>query len=319
MHSNLLLGTTLTAAALAYVFKPRKPKTELEASSVPTPSVPSYLPFQIDTAYRYMMSAWAGKELEYLRSITSQHGNTLNIKTFNQDSIIVLDPQSIKHILSKNQPNYEKGPEVNAIFHDLLGTGIFSADGEVWKTQRQLARPHFQTSEFKDAALINRHVDILIKVLDKRIAANPGKPLEIQSFFTRFTLDEATEFLFGEAVHSQEEEEGSTFGDSFNNAQSITAWRFRVSLWRYLVPDRRLHEEVKILDDFVYRIIDNAIKRQEEQEKNPFGANDEKERHANLLDHFLAAKRDHGFTRKYLRDMLLNFLLAGRDTVRSSS
>lgn len=41
-------------------------------------------------------------------------------------------------------------------------------------------RPHFQTSEFKDAALINRHVDQLIKTIDKQIAANSGKPLEMQ-------------------------------------------------------------------------------------------------------------------------------------------
>ncbi|KAI8345388.1 cytochrome P450 [Mortierella sp. GBAus27b] len=317
MHSGLVLGTALAAAALAYTFKPRRPKTELEASSVAVPVAPTYLPFQLDGVLHYIINTLLGNdEMEYLRNLTKQLGNTFNFRGFNQDLIILVDPSSVQHILAKNQPNYEKGPETNAIFHEFLGSGIFNADGEVWKTQRQLARPHFQTSEFKDAALINRHVDQLIKAIDKKLAADPGKPLEIQSIFTRFTLDEATEFLFGETVHSLEEED-SGFATSFNYAQSISAWRFRVPLWRYLVPKRRFLQEIKKLDEFVYKIIDNAIKRREELERNPASENDEKGGHANLLDHFLAAQQEHDFTRKYLRDMLLNFLLAGRDTTAS--
>ncbi|KAF9362616.1 hypothetical protein BGX34_005802 [Mortierella sp. NVP85] len=323
MHSDLILGTTLAAAALAYAFKPRKPKTELEAQSVPIPVAPTYLPLQIDGVLHYILSTLAGKdEMEFLRNITNKVGNTLNFRGFNKDFIIVLDPSSIQHILAKNQPNYEKGPEFQAIFHEFLGSGIFNADGETWKTQRQLARPHFQTSEFKDAALINRHVDQLIQVIDKQITANAGKPLEMQSLFCRFTLDEATEFLFGETVNALEQEH-SEFATSFNYVQAITAWRFRVPFWRHLLPRKRLLQEVKNLEGFVYRIIDNAMAREkaraEERAKNPSSEKEEggKGGHATLLDHFLAEQQEYEFTREYLRDMLLNFLLAGRDTTAS--
>jgi len=110
MHSNLILGTTLAAATLAYAFKPKKPKTELEARSVRVPVVPTYLPFQLDGALRIILSALAGKdELEMFRSVSSRYGNTVNLRMFNQDTFIVLDPSSVQHILAKNQPNYEKG------------------------------------------------------------------------------------------------------------------------------------------------------------------------------------------------------------------
>ncbi|KAF9975850.1 hypothetical protein BGZ65_008069 [Modicella reniformis] len=322
MHSDLILGTTLAAAALAYVFKPKKPKTELEASSVTVPVIPTYLPLQLDGVLHYILTTLSGKdEMEFLRNITNRFGNTINFRGFNRDFIIVLDPSSIQHILAKNQPNYEKGPELQAIFHEFLGSGIFNADGETWKTQRQIARPHFQTSEFKDAALINRHVDLLIKAIDKQMAANPGKPIEVQSIFCRFTLDEATEFLFGETVHALKEE-NSEFATSFNYAQAITAWRFRVPLWRYLLPKKRLLKEIKNLEEFVYKIIDNAMAREkvrvEEKERTPGSEKEEKGKgHATLLDHFLAEQEEHNFTREYLRDMLLNFLLAGRDTTAS--
>ncbi|KAK3811805.1 MAG: cytochrome P450 [Benniella sp.] len=323
MHSDLILGTTLVAASLAYAFKPRKPKTELEARSVRVPAMPTYLPFQLDAALPFLLSALAGKdELEILRSLSSRYGNTVNLRMFNKDTFIVLDPSSVQHILAKNQPNYEKGPESAAMFHDILGTGIFNADGDIWKTQRRIARPHFQTSEFKDAALINKHVDKLVKVIDKEIAANPGKPLQMQNLFCRFTLDEATEFLFGENVNALEEGD-SSFATSFDYAQMIAAWRSRVPFWEYVVPKKRFLREIENLDAFVYRIIDSAIARQkareEERAKNPSSEKGEgdKERHDTLLDHFLAEQEEQNFSKKYLRDMLLNFLLAGRDTTAS--
>ncbi|KAF9348871.1 hypothetical protein BGX34_002197, partial [Mortierella sp. NVP85] len=130
MHSDLMLGTTLAAATLAaYAFKPRKPKTELEARSVRAPVMPTYLPFQLDGALRLLLSALKGKdELEMLRSVSNRYGNTVNLRVFNKDAFIVLDPSSVQHILAKNQPNYEKGPESAAMFHDFLGSGIFNAD-----------------------------------------------------------------------------------------------------------------------------------------------------------------------------------------------
>ncbi|KAF9355518.1 hypothetical protein BGX26_006452 [Mortierella sp. AD094] len=322
MHPNLILGTAVAGAIIAYALKPKKPKTELEAKAVPIPTVPSYLPLQIDTVLNYILSTLAGKdELELLRTITSEFGNTINLRGLNQDFILVLDPSSIQHILAKNQPNYEKGPEFQAIFHEFLGSGIFNADGETWKTQRQLARPHFQTSEFRDSALINRHLDQLIKAIDNHISKSPDAPLEVQELFCRFTLDEASEFLFGETVNALEL--GNTeFSTAFNYAQSITAWRFRVPLWRYVVPTKQFLREIKKLDTFVYRIIDNAVARQEkrikEQEQQPDdGKNEKKEGYDTLLDHFLSQQAEHGFDREYLRHMLLNFLLAGRDTTAS--
>lgn len=109
MHSDLILGAALAAAAVAYSSKPRRPKTELEARSVPVPVVPTYLPFQLDGILRNAFTTLTGNELELFRSLTNRFGNTVNFRMLNTDSIIVLDPSSIQHILAKNQPNYEKG------------------------------------------------------------------------------------------------------------------------------------------------------------------------------------------------------------------
>ncbi|KAK3840784.1 MAG: cytochrome P450 [Linnemannia gamsii] len=318
MNPTVLLSTAVAVASAAYAFKPKK-KTELEAKSVAIPEPRSYLPLQLDSVVSYIYNIWRGEdELEMLLKDMKQYGNTINFKGLNNDFIIVTDPSSIQHILAKNQPNYEKGPFFKDIFHDFLGSGIFNADGETWKSQRQIARPHFQTSEFKDAALINKHVDQLLIVIDKHIASKPDTPLEVQNLYCRFTLDEASEFLFGATVDALKNEQ-TEFSTAFNYAQTITAWRFRIPGWKYILPRRKLMTEIKKLDDFVYKIIDDARVRQaaRAQEKKTKDEDEVDSRRDTLLDHFLSQQDEDGFDNKYLRDMLLNFLLAGRDTTAS--
>ncbi|KAF9906265.1 hypothetical protein EC991_000828 [Linnemannia zychae] len=320
MNPTVLLSTAVAVASAAYAFKPKK-KTQLEESSVPVPAPKSYLPLQLDGVVSYIYSMLRGEdELEMLLKDMKKYGNTINFRGLNDDFIVITDPSSIQHILAKNQPNYEKGPYFKDIFHDFLGSGIFNADGETWKSQRQIARPHFQTSEFKDAALINKHVDQLLVVIDKHIASKPDTPLDVQNVFCRFTLDEASEFLFGATVEALKNEQ-TEFSTAFNYAQSITAWRFRIPFWKYILPRRKMMREIKKLDDFVYKIIDDARARQaaRAQEKNGGSVNEKEEddRRDTLLDHFLSQQDEEGFDSKYLRDMLLNFLLAGRDTTAS--
>ncbi|KAG0071319.1 hypothetical protein BGZ89_011038 [Linnemannia elongata] len=321
MNPTVVLSTAVAVAAAAYAFKPKK-KTELEAKSVPIPEPKSYLPLQIDSVVGYIYNMLRGQdELEMLLRDMKVYGNTINFRGLNDNFIVVTDPSSIQHILAKNQPNYEKGPFFKEIFHDFLGSGIFNADGETWKSQRQVARPHFQTSEFKDAALINKHVDGLLVLIDKHIATKPDTPLEVQNVFCRFTLDEASEFLFGATVDALKNEQ-TEFSTAFNYAQTMTAWRFRIPFWKYILPRRRMLAEIKKLDDFVYKIIDDARARQaaRAQEKKESGKEYEEEedgRRDTLLDHFLSQQDEDGFDSKYLRDMLLNFLLAGRDTTAS--
>lgn len=46
------------------------------------------------------------------------------------------DPVVLKHIMKDNFENYPKGNEMIERFEDLLGHGIFNADGHLWKEQR---------------------------------------------------------------------------------------------------------------------------------------------------------------------------------------
>lgn len=83
--------------------------------------------------------------------------------------IITIHPDNVEHILKRtyqfvklrtrdahaavildNFENYVKGPEFNAATDDLLGHGIFNANGEQWKYQRKAASFIFNVKNFRD-------------------------------------------------------------------------------------------------------------------------------------------------------------------------
>lgn len=83
--------------------------------------------------------------------------------------IITIHPDNVEHILKRtyqfvklrtrdahatvildNFENYIKGPEFNAATGDLLGHGIFNANGEQWKYQRKAASFIFNVKNFRD-------------------------------------------------------------------------------------------------------------------------------------------------------------------------
>jgi hypothetical protein len=74
-------------------------------------------------------------------SLTQHQGRLANL--------VCLDPRDVKHMLSDNFDNYEKGPFFHAIFRPLLGNGIFNVDGKLWEDQRKSASHLFRTRRMR--------------------------------------------------------------------------------------------------------------------------------------------------------------------------
>lgn len=82
----------------------------------------------------------------------------------------------------------------------MLGNGVFNADGEMWKFHRAMTRPFFSRDRISDFDIFARHADNLLARMLER--SREGHALDVQDAFGRFTLDSATEFLFGHCVHA---------------------------------------------------------------------------------------------------------------------
>ena len=86
-----------------------------------------------------------------------------------------------------------------------------------------------------------------------------------------------------------------------------TGWRLERNLWFLFARERRFRRHIQTMDDFAYNVI-RSKRRGGAAAMGP-----------DLLSRFLEkgasfGRAAAGFTDKELRDLVINFLLAGRDT-----
>lgn len=88
--------------------------------------------------------------------------------------------------------------------HSVLGSGVFNTNGDLWRFHRNMSRPFFTKERLRGMVpVFVSHAD---KALEKLEVDNNGGPVDIQDLASKFTLDAATQFLFGNCVNSLDED-----------------------------------------------------------------------------------------------------------------
>ncbi|KAH8927277.1 hypothetical protein BT69DRAFT_844956 [Atractiella rhizophila] len=140
---------------------------------------------------------------------------TINLNVFGVFVGMTEDPEVFKHILTgKNWTNFPKGDVFTAAARDFLGVGIFNSDGAQWKHHRTLTRPFFSKEEISNCDVFDKHSQGILSTISRlslsplsTSSSIPPQPqlhrttaFDFQDLASRFTLDSATEFLFGWSV-----------------------------------------------------------------------------------------------------------------------
>ncbi|KAG9038188.1 hypothetical protein FRB95_002628 [Tulasnella sp. JGI-2019a] len=157
-------------------------------------------PGNADIAYRLM----GNFDSEYFGAgftqMYEENGDLFNMDILGRDLIWVTNPYYMKELLATQFPNFIKGLSLHVLLESALGTGIFNSDGEAWKQHRSMTRPFFTRDRVTDFDTFDRHADTLLRKLRER--CDTGMPVDFQEAITQFSMDSATEFLFGHCAHS---------------------------------------------------------------------------------------------------------------------
>lgn len=229
-------------------------------------------------------------------------------------NIITSNPENVEHILKTRFHNYPKGRPFTAILGDLLGRGIFNVDGDTWRFQRKMASMELGSVSVRSHALEvvaaeiqTRLIPLLASVSGKQ--SNDGV-LDLQDVFRRFSFDSISNFSFGLDPGCLEPSlPESKFAAAFDAASKLSAERAMTSspmFWKIkrffnVGSEKQLKEAVRTIDDLAKQMIEQR------REKGGFAAKND------LLSRFMATVDDD----RYLRDIVVSFLLAGRDTISS--
>lgn len=249
--------------------------------------------------------------LDLILGYTKKYGNTWALRVFGQEFIMTIEPQNVKTVLSLNFEDFGIANRERSLGR-LLGKGIFTTDGERWAHSRAMIRPNFTRTQVADLEAFERHIQTLLTILPQ-----DGSTVDLQDLFFKFTIDSATEFLFGSSTETLSAaakgiDGGAavTFANAFNKAQDSVANRGRMGYLSKVYRDAEGDVAIRICHEFVDRFVDEAVAYRQKIEAK---GGDVKEEKYLFLHELAKATTD----KRRLRDELLNVLLAGRDTTAS--
>ncbi|KAI0772047.1 cytochrome P450 monooxygenase pc-3 [Trametes elegans] len=261
-----------------------------------------------------------------------QCGPLFRYSVFWEHSYATVDPNVVKTILATDFANYEKGEQFHEYTDSLFGTGVFNADGDLWKFHRSMSRPFFSRERISHFELFDRHADLALSKIKERVRSNIA--FDFQDLVSRFTLDSATEFLFGTCVHSLhatlpyphglspysqkgEDSPSERFAQAFNTVQRIVSERPRLG-WTWPMKEvfkTSTDEYMDVVNAFIEPILREALRKKEERLQNKESLDDkESQDDETLLDQLVKQTSDPAI----LHDETLNILLAGRDTTAAA-
>lgn len=245
--------------------------------------------------------------------------------------VLTADPKNVEHFLKTNFENYVKGELVHERLEELLGNGIFSTDGQLWYHQRKSASPLFTTNNFKDHMLTTfvKSSQRFVDILDG--PATRGEAMDMFNLFNRFTLDGIGEVGFGRNIGALENPENPVL-QSFDAAQQSIMERFimRSPYWKverfFNAPAERTYKQhCATLDAYVHGVAREAWADSfSNTAQSPSARKSNLRARSDFLSLFIGEMKRNGCTstvdalstqdEKFLRDLIMSFLIAGRDT-----
>ncbi|KAF8028236.1 hypothetical protein BT93_E0981 [Corymbia citriodora subsp. variegata] len=255
---------------------------------------------------------------DYMTGLT-RRSMTFRLLAPDQSDIYTADPSNVEHILKTDFDKYTKGKYNMDVMKDLFGEGIFVVDGEKWKKQRKVASFEFATRVLRDfsCCVFRKNAAKLVKVLEESSAASEG--FDMQDILMRCTLDSIFKVGFGVELNCLEgsSKEGRAFMKAFDEANALIYWRFVDPFWKLkrllkISSEARLRNNITLIDNFVHRLL-----RTKRNQLSGLREHNDKE---DILSRFLleSEKDPQNMHDKYLKDIILNFMTAGKDTTANT-
>ncbi|TMW66558.1 hypothetical protein Poli38472_014906 [Pythium oligandrum] len=162
---------------------------------------------------------------------------------------------------------------------------------------------------------MRKHATALLNVFDR--SSEKGEAIDLVKIFNSFTIETFAEMGFGIEMNCLDAEEEHDFQSAFDSAQRMVVLRYQRPsfVWKLqrlfgIGAEKQLKQDIKVIDDTVFDIISKALANRQNQKATDT---------PNLVSIFLdraedAEDEDGNIDPVFLRDMVVNFVFAGRDT-----
>jgi cytochrome P450 len=235
-------------------------------------------------------------QLTYVSWLAREFGDVVPLRLSPYRVVLFNHPDLIEQVLVAKQRAFIKGCVVHRL-GEVLGRGLITSDGELWRSQRRLIQPDFHRERIeRHAAMMADHAERLID------GWQDGQEREIQQDMLRLTLGIICKSVFGIDVDEDTTEIGQAVSVALEAVRgrgsgpgsavaSVAPMPGRLRFWR---AKRQLEE-----------LIDRIVR-----ERGQIGDG------GDLVSLLLAARYEDGraMSSRQVRDEVMTIVLAGHET-----
>lgn len=221
------------------------------------------------------------------------------------DVVMLAHPDAVEQVLRSRQQNYPKGSVYDGA-RLLLGNGLVTSEGDLWRRQRALATPAFRPQKLEQYLAT---MGACTRALIASWTPQPDPiPIDVQAMMTRLTLAIVGHTLFGLDLSSHSEQASRSFGVALAAIGRRGPGSLQVPLWLPTPANLRFRRALRELDVLVYDII------------RRFRAGQAEPAHETLLGAYMDARdpdTGEAMSDRQLRDEVVTLYLAGHETTAS--
>ena len=252
------------------------------------------------------LRAYKTRPLDQLLTWWRQHGDALRFRLGLKTRYLFSHPDLAEDVLVKHADRFAKvyDPRRPSGLALVLGNGLITASGDVWKRHRRIIQPIFHR------ARIATMVDRMAQVGEQRMAgwaAEEGLSVDIAAEMRQLTLEVISHTMFSTSMAQHIDRIIHALQVSSQYAIDSDSNPLFLPLWMPTSRNREFRFAMRSMDELIYGLL--ARRRQSG------------EMHGDLLDVLLHARDDvtgEGLTDQELRDEILTIFAAGHSTTANA-
>ncbi|KAI0849670.1 putative N-alkane-inducible cytochrome P450 [Daldinia vernicosa] len=232
--------------------------------------------------------------------------HTVKVPIIDYEILVTRDPENARTLFTS--PDFDISHHRQLSWMPLLGKGIFTSRGDIWRHSRALLRPQFAREMISDPQLEEHHLQNLWGQLAADATTGWTSKVDLAPLFFKFTLDTATEFIFGQSANSlQERDSAKDLSRHFNAAKVWIDKRGALAKFYWLMNSKEFKDHCTAIHKFADGIVADRLAN---PEKRGGGGDPEKGNRFSLLNELAKETQNP----QELRNETLHVLIAGRDT-----
>jgi len=252
------------------------------------------------------ISQLQSQPLEYLGGMWREYGDLVRLPILPGFTVILsTHPDDAEHILSTHSERYGKADFFLKFMGMLQGEGLFTSEGEYWRSHRRLMQPAFHQKQ-----LVRLHSVMLScvnSVLQEWDAKPDGEVFDIAAEMTRLTLKIVSQALFSVDISNESDRLGRALRTAFEYAYHRITAPLAAPLWVPTHRNRDFRQAKQTIDSVVLEIIQS-------RRQNPG-------QHSDLLSMLLAAQDENtgkGMSDQELLNEVITLINAGHETTATA-